>query len=232
MITGTLIGGFFGFGIWLIGMRSVSFKRFNTLTSLQLRWAYGAPALATVVLGALRMPLVVLVLSVGIFVFVGMQLDNHFAKQRVAAAKLEDSLMLPNLIDLLSVAITAGLSPAAALETAIMQADETIQRNWELLQRDSQELNFSFRLSQVARTNSGYASGRLAEQILISLERGTPILPMLDAIATDIRSTNYRNLNEKAAAKDVWMMLPVVFGILPAVTAVAIYPALTTLSTI
>jgi tight adherence protein C len=65
---------------------------------------------------------------------------------------------------------------------------------------------------------------------VIAVERGTPMLPMLDSFAADIRSNNQRKLLEKAAQKEVWMMIPVVFGILPAVTAVAVFPALTTLS--
>ena len=72
--------------------------------------------------------------------------------------------------------------------------------------------------------------GRISRTLLISQERGTPIAQTLQSLSGEIRSETRRQLLEIAAKKDVAMMVPVVFGILPSITAIALYPAFISLS--
>jgi tight adherence protein C len=72
--------------------------------------------------------------------------------------------------------------------------------------------------------------GRISRTLLIAQERGTPIAQTLNALSAEIRSETRRQLLEIAAKKDVTMMVPVVFGILPSITAIALYPAFISLS--
>jgi tight adherence protein C len=63
----------------------------------------------------------------------------------------------------------------------------------------------------------------------IAIERGTPLADVSRAFAEDQR-LKFRNLLMKqAAAKEISMLVPVVFVVLPSVLAVAMYPALTVL---
>jgi tight adherence protein C len=73
--------------------------------------------------------------------------------------------------------------------------------------------------------------GRVSRSLLIAQERGTPIQQTLQGLSNEIRSETRRQLLEIAAKKDVSMMVPVVFGILPSITAIALYPAFISIST-
>ena len=62
--------------------------------------------------------------------------------------------------------------------------------------------------------------------MLIALDRGTPIVEVLRAQAADARAVHRRRLMEAAGRKDVAMLVPIVFLILPVVVAIALFPGL------
>jgi len=69
----------------------------------------------------------------------------------------------------------------------------------------------------------------LINQMETALERGTPLAEVSRVFANDQR-LKFRNLlTKQAATKEVSMLFPVVFVVLPSVLAVAMYPALTVL---
>jgi tight adherence protein C len=67
---------------------------------------------------------------------------------------------------------------------------------------------------------------RFVDGLIISLERGTPLVAVVRAQASDARSTQQQALMELAGRKDVVMLVPVVFLILPTVVAIALFPGL------
>jgi tight adherence protein C len=64
------------------------------------------------------------------------------------------------------------------------------------------------------------------EQIVGALERGTPLADVLRAQAQDARDDAKRQLLEVAGHKEVAMLFPLVFGVLPVTIAFAIFPGL------
>ena len=71
------------------------------------------------------------------------------------------------------------------------------------------------------------ASTRLSlEQIVGALERGTPLVEVLRAQAQDSRDVAKRDLLETAGKKEVAMMIPLVFLILPMTIVFAIWPGI------
>ena len=69
----------------------------------------------------------------------------------------------------------------------------------------------------------------LIKQMETAISRGTPLADVSRKFAEDQR-LKFRNLLMKqAAAKEISMLIPVVFVVLPSVLAVAMYPALTVL---
>ena len=73
---------------------------------------------------------------------------------------------------------------------------------------------------------------RFVDGMVVALERGTPIAEVLRAQAADARSGERNRLMELAGRKDVAMLVPVVFLILPTVVLVALYPGFTSLQLI
>ncbi|MFB9074154.1 type II secretion system F family protein [Citricoccus parietis] len=67
---------------------------------------------------------------------------------------------------------------------------------------------------------------RFIEGVLVALERGTPLADVLRAQAKDVRELSKRELLESAGRKEIGMMAPLVFGILPLTVIFAVYPGI------
>ena len=59
---------------------------------------------------------------------------------------------------------------------------------------------------------------------MVAIERGTPLAEVLRAQATDVREYSKRALLEAGGRKELQMMVPVVFLILPVTVLFALYP--------
>ncbi len=70
------------------------------------------------------------------------------------------------------------------------------------------------------------AVGRLVDQILAALDRGTPLAEVLRAHALDARDESKRRLLEAAGTREVAMLVPLVFLILPVTVLLAVWPGL------
>lgn len=70
------------------------------------------------------------------------------------------------------------------------------------------------------------AHARAVDQIVAALERGAPLASVLQAQAGDAREDAKRGLIEQAGRKEILMLLPLVFLILPLSVVFAIFPGL------
>ena len=80
-------------------------------------------------------------------------------------------------------------------------------------------------LSACARAIELPALTRAIDQLVGALDRGTPLVGVLRAQAQDAREEEKRTLLEAAGKKEVAMLVPLVFGVLPVTIAFAIFPA-------
>lgn len=71
---------------------------------------------------------------------------------------------------------------------------------------------------------------RFVDAVQIAIDRGTPVVDVLHAQAADARQESRRLLLESAGRREVGMLIPVIFFVLPAVVVVALYPGFTELS--
>ncbi len=71
---------------------------------------------------------------------------------------------------------------------------------------------------------------RFAQGIAVAVERGTPLSDVLHAQAGDVREAGRRELIELAARREVLMMVPVVFLVLPVTIVFAFWPGVVGLS--
>ncbi len=60
----------------------------------------------------------------------------------------------------------------------------------------------------------------------MAIERGTPLADVLRAQAQDVRDNAKRELMETAGKKEIAMLAPVVFFILPLTVIFAVFPGL------
>ena len=65
---------------------------------------------------------------------------------------------------------------------------------------------------------------RFVDGIVIAVERGTPFADVLRAQAQDVREAGRRLVMEAGGKKEIAMMVPVVFLVLPITVLFAVYP--------
>lgn len=166
---------------------------------------------------------------------IGAVLGTKIADSNINSRKVDFDLRLKlasgAFLDSVTVCVSSGLSIRSAISEAVSNAPSAVENIWKPLITDSEaNIPFAKHLETIADKNRENVMGRISRTLLIAQERGTPILNTLQSLGAEIRSETRRQLLEIAAKKDVAMMIPVVFGILPSITAVALYPAFISLS--
>jgi tight adherence protein C len=133
----------------------------------------------------------------------------------------------PTVAELLALSVAAGESPVAAL-------DRVVRRSRGELSADLRDVLAEVRTgTPIARAFDDLAArsglpavSRFAEGIAVAVERGTPLADVLHAQAGDVREAGRRALIESGARREVLMMVPVVFLVLPTVVVFAFWPGL------
>ena len=150
--------------------------------------------------------------------------DNRLTsqvKRREAAIVAE----FPTVAELLALAVAAGEGPVAAL-------DRVVRRSRGELSRDLADVLAGIRTGEpVADAFDRLAAvcgvpvvARFAHGIAVAVERGTPLADVLHAQAADVRDAGRRELIERSSRQEIWMMLPVVFLVMPLVVVLAFWP--------
>ena len=70
---------------------------------------------------------------------------------------------------------------------------------------------------------------RFVDGLIVAVERGTPLAEVLRAQAQDVRETGRRTVMEVGGRKEIAMMIPVVFLVLPVTVLFAVFPGFTLL---
>jgi tight adherence protein C len=133
----------------------------------------------------------------------------------------------PVVAELLALAVTAGESPTAAIARVTrLSGGELARELGAALGRARAGVPLADALQQVADRTSLDPLARFVDGLLVALERGTPLAEVLRAQAADVREAGKRRLLEAGGRKEIAMMVPVVFLVLPVTVLFALYPGL------
>jgi len=136
----------------------------------------------------------------------------------------------PVLADLLALAVVAGESPVDALQRVCRLTRGELTRDLRTALDDARAgLPIARALSDLAQRTTLEPFSRFLQGVVVAIERGTPLAGVLHAQASDVRETAKRALLEAGGRKELQMMVPVVFLILPVTVLFALYPGLLTL---
>lgn len=175
-------------------------------------------------------PLTGLVLTVGLGLagVVGRDaLLGRAVSRRSAAIAAE----LPTVAELLALAVAAGEGPVGALERVVSLSGGELARELGRALGDARAgATLLAALSGVASRTDVPAVARFVDGLSIAIERGTPLADVLRAQAVDARDAGRRQLLEAGGRKEIAMMVPVVFLILPVTVVFAFYPGIVGLS--
>ena len=131
----------------------------------------------------------------------------------------------PPVADLLALAVAAGEGPVAAIERVSRTAHGALPEELrEVLGQIATGTSVSAALDRLAARTGVVAVARFASTVAVAIERGTPLVDVLHAQAADVREAGRRELLETGARKEVLMMVPVVFLVLPVTVVFAFFP--------
>ncbi|MCW2581309.1 MAG: Type secretion system protein [Klenkia sp.] len=150
-------------------------------------------------------------------------------------SKREELLLaeFPVVAELLALAVTAGESPTAAIARVTrLSGGELARELGGALGRARAGVPLVEALQQVADRTSLDALARFVDGVIVAVERGTPLAEVLRAQAADVREAGKRRLLEAGGAKEIQMMVPVVFLVLPVTVLFALFPGLISIVTL
>jgi len=132
---------------------------------------------------------------------------------------------LPTVAELLALAVAAGEGPAAALDRVARSCRGELSLELHTVLAETRTGDPLVRaLDRLAERTGLIALSRFADALAVALERGTPLADVLRAQAGDIREASKRELIESGARREVLMMVPVVFLVMPVTVVFAFYP--------
>ncbi|MFI7061689.1 type II secretion system F family protein [Kribbella sp. NPDC050124] len=132
---------------------------------------------------------------------------------------------LPTVAELLALSVAAGEGPGAALDRVARSCRGELAEELKRVLGETRAGETLVRaLDGLADRTGLLALSRFADGLAVALERGTPLADVLRAQAGDIREAGRRELIESGARREVAMMIPVVFLVLPVTIAFAFYP--------
>jgi tight adherence protein C len=133
----------------------------------------------------------------------------------------------PTIAELLALAVAAGESPAAALDRVVRRSQGELSADLrDVLAEVRTGTPMARAFDDLAARSGLPAVSRFAAGVAIAMERGTPLAEVLHAQAGDVREAGRRALIESGARREVLMMVPVVFLVLPTVVVFAFWPGL------
>ena len=147
----------------------------------------------------------------------------------------EDAMLaeFPVVADLLALSVLAGESPVDALHRVCRTTTGELARDLRrALESARAGTPLATALSELADATTLDPFARFLQGVVIAVERGTPLADVLRAQAVDVREIGKRALLEAGGRKEISMMFPVVFLILPVTVLFALFPGLLTLTSL
>jgi tight adherence protein C len=136
----------------------------------------------------------------------------------------------PAVAELLALAVGAGEGPVGALERVARTCRGELSaelRRTVADARTGQPLIEA--LTGLANRTTLPSLARFVDGLAVAVDRGTPLAEVLRAQAQDVRELTRRRLMEAGGRREIAMMVPVVFLVLPVTVLFAVYPGLAVL---
>lgn len=197
--------------------------------SRQLVWAIGglgAGVLLAIVLGRASTAAPIALAGIVVLCGVGGFLVSDWMLQRRAAARLTRiASELPTVLEFLTLSLSAGEGILDSIRRVSGRGRGELTAEFaHVVAQVTTGVSLTRALTELADGIRLPALTRCVEQVTGALERGTPLVDTLRAQAQDARDAAKRELIEVAGRKEVGMLLPLVFLILPVTIVFAVFP--------
>ena len=202
--------------------------------SRQLAWGAAGAAAGVVVAGVIgvaqSIPLVAQLVIVVVFAGLGVVAKDYALQRRAKSRIARMNSELPTVLEFLTLSLSAGEGILDAIRrVANVSRGELARELSGVLSEVATGVPFAESITRVAADLQLPPFTRCVEQLTGALDRGTPLVEVLRAQAQDSRDDAKRGLLELAGKKEVAMLVPLVFLILPITIAFAIFPGIVVL---
>jgi len=202
--------------------------------SQQLAWGAAGAGLgvvvAIVIAGTRGIPLVAQIVVVAVFTAGGVVAKDYPLQRKAKARLARMESELPTVLEFLTLSLSAGEGILDAIRrVSRVSHGELAGELANVVAEVNTGIAFADSITRVASDLRLVPFTRTVDQITGALERGTPIVEVLRAQAQDSRDDAKRALLEVAGKKEVAMLVPLVFLILPVTVAFAIFPGIVVL---
>ncbi|MDD9205483.1 type II secretion system F family protein, partial [Georgenia sp. 10Sc9-8] len=215
----------------LVAGEPVTLEQFRVEQMLWSTLSAAAALLLALPLGALggvsAPALLALVLLCGVG---GAVARDHALSRMVRQRRARLLEELPDTVELLALAVAAGEGILAALNRVARTSDGALSAELRRCVAETRSgVPLALALERVGARTDAPAVARFTEAVAVALDRGTPLADVLRAQSQDARESSRRELMEAGGRKEMAMMVPVVFLILPITVLFAIFPGLAVL---
>lgn len=157
--------------------------------------------------------------------FAGVLLRDRILTRAVRSRSERILAEFPTIAELFALSVTAGEGTVGALERVTRVGSGELVRELHIALSDVRAgATLSQALQGLAHRTAVPALARFVDGVLIAIERGTPLADVLRAQADDVREASKRALIEAGGRREIAMMVPVVFLILPLTVIYALFP--------
>lgn len=169
-------------------------------------------------------PVAMLMLS-GLGAAAGVLVRDRWLSREARQREQRMAAEFPTVAELLALAVAAGEGAVGALErVARVSSGELARELASALAEARAGASLVQALEGMAGRTALASLSRFVDGVAIAIERGTPLADVLRAQAVDAREAGRRALLETAGRKEIAMMVPVVFLVLPVTVVFALFP--------
>jgi tight adherence protein C len=179
-------------------------------------------ALMWVLNGASAMPVVLVTLC-----FAGGGVVARDQALSAQANRREQRMLaeFPTIAELLALAVGAGEGAVGALERVCRLSRGELSAELSRCLADARAgANLPTALQGLADRTGLISLSRFVDGIVVAVQRGTPLADVLRAQAQDVREAGRRQVMEAGGRKEILMMVPVVFLVLPITVLFLVFP--------
>ncbi len=157
----------------------------------------------------------------------GFMMRDYVLSMQIKRREARMLAEFPSLAELMALAVGAGESASGALERICRSAHGELAEEFAMVLASTRSgTPLIGALRDFSKRTQLAPLARFVDGITVAIERGTPLADVLRAQAQDVRDMAKRDLMESAGRKEIGMMVPLVFGVLPLTVLFAVYPGL------
>ncbi len=193
----------------------------------QVLWAGAAAALTLLLLGAAgaldrggpALALTALAIAGGLL------LGDFLLSRRIARRREAVAEQFPIAAQLFALLVSAGVPPSDAVGRVGRALGGPLGQELTVAaQRTASGQGFASAMREFADVSGQPVIERFVYGLLSAIERGSPLSEIMRAQALDAAADSHRGLMTAAGKRDIAMLVPVVFAVLPTVVMVALLP--------